>query len=148
MADPNKGSTTTVDHNHTPSEFAASDQDPPAPTTASEKEDPAAADPDCCHQTKRRKKCPESLDKILEFAPLNQSFSFTFDTKSTTCAPEITPKFGSFNSGKDSTPFIAKDQGYEIPERILEGKEESVGEGSEGREETEIVGVLIDNGIE
>ncbi|KAI4348567.1 hypothetical protein L6164_009276 [Bauhinia variegata] len=125
----------------------------PAPTTAPSYEtgkDDVDPDPESDHKSKRRKKCPKALEKIEEFIPSNpnQSFSFTFDTKSVACGPEVTPKFGSFNAVKESVPCPARE--IEIPAKILERNKEGAEDETEIREEaTETVGILrVIEGVE
>lgn len=64
---------------------------PPSPDSSPE-EDHSVAD----HAAKRRKKCPESFDKVQESHLPNRTHSFTFDNKFSASPPDSTPKFGSF----------------------------------------------------
>ncbi|KAI4300933.1 hypothetical protein L6164_034259 [Bauhinia variegata] len=129
----------------TPAEIPLPNEYSPAPATASGDEtgkEDEDLDPDSYHESKRRKKCPKALEKIEEFIPLNtnESFSFTFDTKSIACGPEITPKFGSFNGFQESVLFPAE----EIPAKIWESNKEGAEDETETRkkESTEVVGIL------
>ena len=62
---------------------------------------------DDTRKSKRRKNCPSfsllQLTQKIDCPLNNSSFSFSFPTDElTTTTPEVTPKFGSFNSGKES----------------------------------------------
>ena len=109
----------------------------PPPATVDGGNTDEIEDPDASsHDSKRRKICPKALDKIDDFIPPNRTFSFTFDTKFSACGSDATPKFGSFQSEKESTAAQSTaedDLACEIPTEILEMKEE---------EEEEELGVL------
>ncbi|PSS01709.1 Soluble starch synthase [Actinidia chinensis var. chinensis] len=103
-------------------------EDPPVPATIDGGEKPKNK----MERPKKRKKCPISLDKFEAINKQNlpnSSFSFTFDTKFSEI-PEVTPKFGSFNSPElGPTPATSKSKATE------EEEEEESGEVSVERRE-------------
>lgn len=141
MADDNTAnstSTSTEDQTLRPPH----DGDPPSPASVDGgKIDQEEAD--SCRDSKRRKMCPKALEKIEDFVPPNRTFSFTFDTKFSACGSDVTPKFGSFHSGKEPALLTTTDLPCEVPTEILEIKEEG------GEEETDVLGVFeVVEGIE
>ncbi|OWM78876.1 hypothetical protein CDL15_Pgr003047 [Punica granatum] len=83
--------------------------------------------------TKRRRNCPESLDKFQEYSEsYRDQQSFTFDT-SAAPTPEFTPKFGSFKL--PAAPEQEPGPGEEQKVQVSSDSEEATAESRQEEEE-------------
>ncbi|KNA05876.1 hypothetical protein SOVF_186330 [Spinacia oleracea] len=96
---------------------------PPSPATVNDGEDAVEI-----RQSKKRKNCPTfsllQLNKKLIDGQSNSSFTFSFPTDElTTTTPDVTPKFGFFNSGKDTSTGLSSESGRscQAPAKNSEG---------------------------
>lgn len=118
MAETSRADQTSTLRRPTPSETPGSGHEPPIRTTSGSR-DPKKDDPETAPEPKRRRNCPEALEKIQE----SGNFNFTFDTKFKGSTPQFTPKFGSFNlviPGKEKVKEEEEEEEREVVGSVIE----------------------------